>query len=79
MVRLYALDRRNDEVNGQVLIKHMVGRSIENIYPPAYPNLKKQFPRSKNWNAFDPKLGRKVLNNVNFYVRKGKLWDSPVL
>ena len=68
------LDRRNDEVNEQVLIKHMVGRSIENIYPPRISKPEETISLEvKNWNAFDPKLGRKVLNNVNFYVRKGEV------
>lgn len=68
------LDRHKDTVNEQVLIKHMVGRSIENIYPPrerSYTDEK--VLEVRHWNAFDPKLGRSVLRDVNFYVRKGEV------
>jgi putative multiple sugar transport system ATP-binding protein len=68
------LDRQKDVVNEQVLIKHMVGRSIENIYPPKKSKPSKDvILEVKNWNAIDPKTGRKVLNNVNFKVYKGEV------
>ncbi|HOV94021.1 MAG TPA: sugar ABC transporter ATP-binding protein [Spirochaetales bacterium] len=68
------LDRQKDVVNEQVLIKHMVGRSIENIYPPKKSKpFKDVILEVKNWNAIDLKTGRKVLNNVNFKVYKGEV------
>jgi putative multiple sugar transport system ATP-binding protein len=68
------LDKSKDVVNEQVLIKHMVGRSIENIYPPRKSTiLPEKILEVKNWNAIDPTTGRTVLNNVHFYVRKGEI------
>jgi len=68
------LDAKKGEVSETVLIKHMVGREIENIYP------KRTHKRSaeillevKNWNAYDPKLGRSVLKDVSFNVKKGEI------
>jgi putative multiple sugar transport system ATP-binding protein len=68
------LDRQKDEVNEQVLIKHMVGRSIENIYPPRTSKPSDDILLEvRNWSAFDVNLGRQVLHNVNFHVRKGEV------
>ncbi|WP_163192440.1 ATP-binding cassette domain-containing protein [Clostridium thermarum] len=56
------------------IIKHMVGREIEDIYPK---RKKKQFGDNVlevvNWSAYDPKLGRKILKNVTINVRKGEI------
>ena len=68
------LDAAKGEVSEPVLIKHMVGREIENIYP------KREHKRSeevvfevKNWNAHSQALGRDVLKDVNFHVKKGEI------
>ncbi len=68
------LDRYNDNVDEQVLIRHMVGRSIENIYPPRSSKPSEEIVLEvRGWNAFDASLGRKVLNDVNFKVHKGEI------
>jgi len=68
------LDREKDKVDEQILIKHMVGRSIENIYPPRASKPDESVVLEvRNWGAYDPNLGRKVLNNVNFKVHKGEV------
>jgi putative multiple sugar transport system ATP-binding protein len=68
------LDAHKGEVSEPLLIKHMVGREIENIYP------KREHKRSddvvlevRNWNAHSPALGRDVLKDVNFNVKKGEI------
>jgi len=68
------LDAHKGEVNEPVLIKHMVGREINNIYP------KREHVRSdevlfevKNWSAYNPALGRTILKDVNFHVCKGEI------
>ena len=68
------MDREKDKVNEQVLIKHMVGRSIENIYPKRNSRIWDDVViEVKNWTAFDPKLGRNVLKDVNFKIRRGEI------
>ena len=68
------LDAAKGEVSEPVLIKHMVGREIENIYP------KREHKRSdevalevRNWNAHSQALGRDILKDVNFTVKKGEI------
>lgn len=68
------LDAAKGEVSEPVLIKHMVGREIENIYP------KRDHKRSdevalevRNWSAHSQALGRDVLKDVNFNVKKGEI------
>lgn len=62
------------KISENVLIKHMVGREINNIYPP-----KKHTPTQevilevKNWNARNPSLGRDILKDVNFKLNKGEI------
>ena len=68
------LDAGKDEISEFELIKHMVGREIKNIYPARERKFigKKVF-EVKNWSAYDPNLGRMVLEDINFYVRKGEI------
>ena len=68
------LSAKKGEVTENVLIKNMVGREIDNIYPS------REHKRSgevvlevKNWNAYDPALGRDVLKNISFNVKKGEI------
>lgn len=68
------LDAHKGEVSEQVLIKHMVGREINNIFPKRkHRKIGEKTLEVKQWNAYDPKLGRKILHNINFYVRKGEI------
>jgi putative multiple sugar transport system ATP-binding protein len=68
------LDAHKGEVSENVLIKHMVGREINNIYPD-----KKHIPSDetifevRNWNAYNPQLGRNILKDVNFHIKKGEI------
>ena len=68
------LDAHNGEVNENALIKHMVGREIENIYPKRDKKASTEtLLEVKNWNAYDPKLGRKILRDINFRLAKGEI------
>jgi putative multiple sugar transport system ATP-binding protein len=68
------LDAKKGEVSEQVLIKHMVGREIDNIYPKReHKTPGAVVLEVKNWNAYDPTLGRAILKNVNFQVKKGEI------
>ncbi|HNF94440.1 MAG TPA: sugar ABC transporter ATP-binding protein, partial [Anaerolineales bacterium] len=68
------LSAAKGEVSENVLIKNMVGREINNIYPP-----KKHTPSQevvlevRNWNARNPALGRDILKDVNIKVNRGEI------
>jgi putative multiple sugar transport system ATP-binding protein len=68
------LDNNNGEVNDDVLIKNMVGRSIENIYPKREKKpIGDIIFEIRNWNAYDLRLERKILKDVNLNLRKGEI------
>lgn len=68
------LSAKKGKVSENVLIKHMVGREIENIYPKREHKPSKEVTLEvKDWHAYDPKLGRNVLKGVNFNVKKGEI------
>jgi putative multiple sugar transport system ATP-binding protein len=68
------LDAKKGEVSEQVLIKHMVGREIDNIYPHRERGQAGDIMLEvKNWNVYNPALGRSILKGVNFNVRKGEI------
>lgn len=68
------LDASKGEVTESILIKHMVGREIDNIYPPR-PNkaIGDIVMEVRDWTAYDPNIGRAVLKNANFTLRKGEI------
>lgn len=68
------LNAQANEVFENVLIKHMVGREIDNIYPHRERTTSDEVMLEvKNWSAYDPKLGRQVLRDVSLYVKKGEI------
>ena len=71
---IVTLDASAGEVNRDVLIKNMVGRSIKNIYPERE---KREFGEIifeiRDWSAYDPKLGREILKNVNIKLHRGEV------
>ena len=68
------VDARKGEVSEGVIIKHMVGREIENIYPDRQPTRSDEVVLEiKNWNAYNPQLGRQILKNMNANVKKGEI------
>jgi putative multiple sugar transport system ATP-binding protein len=63
-----------DEVSENVLIKHMVGREINNIYPTReHKHSDEVVLEVRNWNVYDKTLGRRILENVNFKILKGEI------
>lgn len=68
------LSSQKKEVSEAVLIKHMVGREIDNIFP-----LRKKKPSEElvlaveNWQVWDKSLGRQILKNISFKIRKGEI------
>ncbi|OPH47135.1 ABC transporter ATP-binding protein [Paenibacillus ferrarius] len=68
------LDASKDEISESVIIKSMVGREIDDIYPK---RMNKQFGgtvlETRNWTAYDPELGREVVKDVHIHVKKGEI------
>jgi putative multiple sugar transport system ATP-binding protein len=68
------LDAHQGAVTENTLIKHMVGREIENVYPRREQH---QFGEvaleARGWSAYNPALGRRILQDINFYVRRGEI------
>lgn len=68
------LQNRNNEANEQILIKNMVGRSIDNIYPEKISHPKDEIIlQVENWNVFDLKKNRQILFDININVKKGEI------
>lgn len=68
------LDGANGEMTESVIIKNMVGREINDIYPKR-PDKKigKKILELNNWSAYDPQLGRHVVKNVQMHVNEGEI------
>ncbi|HJF33923.1 MAG TPA: sugar ABC transporter ATP-binding protein [Sporosarcina psychrophila] len=68
------LDASKGEVAENVIIKNMVGREIEDIYPK-HPDKKigDTVFKLDNWSAYDTQLGRNVVKNINLHVKKGEI------
>lgn len=68
------LDAAKGEISESVIIKNMVGRDIEDIYPKrANKKFGDKILEVKNWTAYDPQLGRNIATDVNLNVRKGEI------
>ncbi len=68
------LSAQKGEVTENILIKNMVGREINNIYPGReHKKAGEVVLEVRNWNAYNPTLGRDVLKNVSFHVKKGEI------
>lgn len=68
------LDAAKGEITENMIIKNMVGREIEDIYPKR-TNKKFGDPiiEIRNWSAYDVQLGRDVVKKVNMHVKKGEI------
>lgn len=68
------LDAAKEEINESAIIKNMVGREINDIYPKRD---KKTFGEVilevTNWSAYDPRVGKRILKDIHFHVKKGEI------
>lgn len=68
------LDGSKGEITESAIIKNMVGREIDDIYPK---RADKKFGNTilelKNWSAYDPNLGRSVVKNVDLHIKQGEI------
>lgn len=69
-----SLDANERKIEEAEIIKYMVGREMDNIYPKRE---KHEFGdvalELKDWTVFDPAKNREILHNVNINVRKGEI------
>lgn len=69
-----SMDAKTTEITEQRIIKHMVGREIENIYPKRERvDIGDVCLEIKDWTAIDPVLERTILKDININVRKGEI------
>jgi putative multiple sugar transport system ATP-binding protein len=69
-----SMDAMESKVTESEIIKHMVGREIDNVYPERKNH--KYGDKSlevKDWTVYDPAVGREILHNVSLNVRKGEI------
>jgi len=68
------LDARKGEVSEPAMIKNMVGREIDNVYPKRASKASDEVVfEVRDWKAFDPRYAREILKGVDFKLRKGEI------
>ncbi|MBQ3852125.1 MAG: sugar ABC transporter ATP-binding protein, partial [Lachnospiraceae bacterium] len=68
------LDKQVDDFSESRIIKGMVGREMSDRFPKREPHISDIKLEVKNWTAYHPLYSeRKVVDNVNFNVRKGEI------
>ncbi len=68
------LDASEGEISESIIIKNMVGREIDDIYPKrANKSIGKTILEVKNWTAHDSGLGRQVVKEVDLHVKQGEI------
>ncbi len=69
-----SLDAKERRISEHEIIKYMVGREIDNIYPKREKNtIGDVCFEIKNWTVRNPALDREILHNVNLNVRRGEI------
>jgi len=68
------LDCHTQDIGEDRIIKGMVGRDMEDRYPPRDPKIGEMLLEVKNWNVFHQNhRDRQFLHDVNFNVRAGEV------
>ncbi len=68
------LDCHREDISEDRIIKGMVGRDMEDRYPPREPKIGEKLLEVKNWNVFHQHhRDRQFLHDVNFNVRAGEV------
>jgi putative multiple sugar transport system ATP-binding protein len=68
------LDVNDGDVSEDRIIKGMVGRDMEDRYPPREPKIGETLLEVKNWNVFHQNhRDRQFLHDINFNVRAGEV------
>ncbi|MCA2223986.1 multiple monosaccharide ABC transporter ATP-binding protein [Nonomuraea aurantiaca] len=68
------LDMVTDQVTEGRIISGMVGRALENRFPPHEPNIGEEALRIEDWTVHSPaQRGRVVVSNASLTLRKGEI------
>jgi putative multiple sugar transport system ATP-binding protein len=68
------LNCHNEDISEDRIIKGMVGRDMEDRYPPREPKIGEILMEVKNWNVFHQQhRDRQFLHDINFNVRAGEV------
>lgn len=68
------LDASKGEISESLIIKNMVGREINDIYPKREKTtFGDKVLQLDNWSAYDTQFGRQVVKDVNFHVKQGEI------
>jgi putative multiple sugar transport system ATP-binding protein len=67
------LDKASGEINGQRIIKSMVGRELVDRFPKRESNIGEVSLEVKNWEVYHPQLDRKMIKNIDIVLRKGEV------
>mgnify|MGYP001115743552 CR=1 FL=1 len=69
-----SMDATGKKVDEFEIIKHMVGRELEDFFPERNDvNLGDERFRIENWSVYDPKKGRTILKAINLDVKSGEV------
>ena len=69
-----SMSAKLEEITESKIIRYMVGRDIENIYPKRENHTVGDVRFSiRDWTVYDPKLGREILHDVSMDVREGEI------
>lgn len=68
------LDAKKGEIDERTIIKHMVGRELNAIYPELpEKQIGDRVFELHNWSAYDSQLGRHVVKKADLHVNKGEI------
>ncbi|MDY8110240.1 multiple monosaccharide ABC transporter ATP-binding protein [Fulvimarina sp. 2208YS6-2-32] len=68
------LDCSDGQVSEDDIIRDMVGRSLDDRYPPRHPKIGETIFEVRNWTSTHPlHASRKVVDDVSFAVRSGEV------
>ncbi len=66
--------RKKGEIDEPTIIRHMVGREMNQIYPErANRNIGDTVLELINWSAYDTQLGRAVVKDANLHLKRGEI------
>ena len=69
-----SMDATQTRISEHQIIRHMVGREIDDIYPKRAHKIGEEVAfEVKNWTVYDPKAEREILHDVSLKVKKGEI------